>query len=52
MQLVLRRRLREASEVVVEAVLLFAELEAYWRSGTVGPHMRAVPPAALNSGSF
>jgi hypothetical protein len=52
MQLVLRRRLRAASEVVVEAVLLFAELEAYWRSGTVGPHMRAVPPAALNSGGF
>jgi hypothetical protein len=46
-QLLFRRRCRAASDVVAEAVHLFAELEAYWRSGTLGTHMRAVPPAAI-----
>ena len=48
-QLLLRTRCRAASEVVAEAVHLFAELEAYWGSGALGTHMRAVPPAAIRA---
>jgi hypothetical protein len=47
MQLLRRARRRPAQDVVAEAVDLFAELETYWASGALGPHMRAVPPAAI-----
>jgi len=43
----LRRRSRAASAVIAEAVHLSGELEAYWRSGVVGEHMRPVPPSAI-----
>ena len=43
----LRPRFRAEAEVVREAVLLFAELEAYWRLGIVGKHMHATPPPAI-----
>lgn len=48
-KLLLRRRFRQESEVVTEAVRLFAELEAYWASGVVGKHMHAVPPVVIRS---
>jgi hypothetical protein len=44
-KLVLRGRLRAESDVVAEAVRLFGELEAYWRSSVMGEHMHAAPPA-------
>jgi hypothetical protein len=43
--LLLRTRPRSESEVVAEAVHLFAELETYWGSGASGEHMQARPPS-------
>jgi hypothetical protein len=36
-------KLYPAEQVVARLIALFGEVEAYWKSGTVGPHMRLLP---------
>lgn len=36
-------RLRPPEQVISELVTLFAEVEEFWRSGAIGPHMRMLP---------
>jgi hypothetical protein len=36
-------RLRSSEQVIVELMTLFGEVEEFWRSGTIGPHMRLLP---------
>lgn len=47
LQRLFRNELRPPSEVVAELIALFEELETYWSSKTLGPHMHPTPPALM-----
>lgn len=40
-------RFYPAKDVVAHLIALFAEVEEFWRSGTVGPHMHISPPPRI-----
>ena len=42
-RLVAWSRLRPPEEVISQLMTLFAEVEEFWRSGTIGPHMGLLP---------
>jgi hypothetical protein len=42
-RLVTWSRLRPPEQVISQLITLFDEVEAFWRSGAIGPHMRLLP---------
>jgi len=42
-RLVTWSRLRPPEQVISQLMTLFAEVEEFWKSGTIGPHMRLLP---------
>ncbi len=38
------KRFYSASEVVTKLIELFPEVETYWSTGNIGPHIHALPP--------